>query len=101
MLNDPNMLSYFIELIGRSEHKPFECVGSIDEVKLAVSLAIRKIEEKAEELPLLFKEFKSLGMYSADDLDIRNSVCCGSWNDENLLPQEFCTILKKEMERLL
>ena len=35
MLNDESFTDYFTELIGRSEHKPFECVGSIDEVNLA------------------------------------------------------------------
>lgn len=101
MLDAPDMLAYFIELIGQSDHKPFECVGSIDEVKLAVSLAIRNIEENGGELPLLFAEFKARGLYEADTLDNKNAVCCGSWNEENLLPTEFREILKKEMERLL
>lgn len=101
MLNDPDMLSYFIELVGKSDHKPFECVGSIDEVRLAISLAIRNIEEKGGELPLLFTEFKALGLYEADALEKKNAAYCGLWNNENLLPTEFRAILKKEMERLL
>lgn len=101
MLNNENMLDYFIELIGLSEHKPFECVGSIDEVRLAVSLAIRKIEENGNELPLLFTEFKKRGLYTPETIDDRNNSCCCSWNDENLLTEQFREILKKEMERLL
>lgn len=101
MLNNEDMLDYFIELIGLSEHKPFECVGSIDEVRLAVSLAIRKIEENGDELPLLFTEFKKRGLYIPEILDDRNNICCCSWNDENLLTEQFREILKKEMERLL
>ena len=101
MLCDENMKEYFIELIGQSEHKPFECVGSIDEVNLAVSLAIRRMESEGRELPLLFKEYKSRGLYRPENIDELNSVCCGSFNEENLLPDEFRTILTKEMERLL
>lgn len=101
MLNDSNMLEYFIELIGQSEHKPFECVGSIDEVNLAVSLAIRKLEANGEALPLLFREYKDRGLYCPETIDYLNKECCGSFNEQNLLPDEFKTILRKEMENLL
>ena len=98
MLNDAAMLNYFTELIGQSKHKPFECVGSIDEVNIAVSLAIRRMESKGEELPLLFKKYKERGLYTHDRLDERNSAICSSFNSENLLPDEFREILIKEME---
>lgn len=101
MLSDADMKEYFIELIGQSEHKPFECVGSIDEVNLAVTLAIRRILSQGEELPLLFEEYRSRGLYHPENIDELNRECCGSFNEENLLPDEFRTILTKEMERLL
>lgn len=101
MLNDSAMLGYFTELIGKSEHKPFECVGSISEVNLAVSLAIRRLEQHDEELPFLFAEYMKTGLYAPDTLDSVNAEYCGSYNNENLLPESFGDILKKEMERLL
>ena len=101
MLSDPKMREYFIELIGQSEHKPFECVGSIDEVNLAVSLAIRRLEQEGEELPLLLADYKKRGLYHPEHIDMLNAECCGSFNEQNLLPDEFKTILTKEMERLL
>ncbi|MBQ6180071.1 MAG: hypothetical protein IJK31_00090 [Ruminococcus sp.] len=101
MLSDSNMKEYFIELIGQSEHKPFECVGSIDEVNLAVTLAIRRMLSQGEKLPLLFEEYCARGLYQPDNIDELNRECCGSFNEENLLPEEFRTILTKEMERLL
>lgn len=101
LLNDENMKEYFIELIGRSLHKPFECVGSIDEVNLAVSLAIEKYEANDVPLPLLFKEYKDRGLYHPETIGSINKKYCGSFNDENLLPEEFRSILIKEMERLL
>ncbi|OPZ17478.1 MAG: hypothetical protein BWZ04_02867 [Firmicutes bacterium ADurb.BinA205] len=101
LLNDENMKEYFIELIGQSLHKPFECVGSIDEVNLAVSLAIEKYEANDVPLPLLFREYKDRGLYHPETIDSINKRYCGSFNDENLLPEEFRSILTKEMERLL
>lgn len=101
LLNDQAMETYFIELIGQSEHKPFECVGSISEVNLAVSLAIRSTLESGGELPLLFRKYVDLGLYCPDTIDQRNSACCASYSERNLLPEQFKNILKKEMERLL
>lgn len=101
LLNDENMQEYFIELIGKSEHKPFECVGSIAEVDLAVSLAIEKIKKSGGELPLLFKIYEEMGLYQPETISQRNEAVCGGFSSSNLLPPEFEAILKKEMERLL
>ena len=101
LLNDSDMMDYFIELIGQSVHKPFECVGSIDEVNLAVSLAIEKYEANDVPLPLLFEEYKNRGLYHPEETDRINSEYCHGFNNDNLLPDTFKQILLKEMERLL
>lgn len=101
MLGDEKMTDYFFELAGQSEHKPFECVGSIDEVNLAVTLAIRRYESGGEELPLLMQKYKDAGLYRPGTVDAINEAYCGRYSETNLLPAEFETILKKEMERLL
>jgi len=101
MLGDEKMTDYFFELAGQSEHKPFECVGSIDEVNLAVTLAIRSAESKGEELPLLLKKYKDAGLYHPETVDAINASYCGRYSETNLLPPEFVKILKREMERLL
>lgn len=101
MLDDPAMEEYFIELIGKSEHKPFECVGSIDEVNLAVSLAIGRMLGEGEELPLLFKKYLELGLYCSEAVGEKNAAYCRKYSENNLLPDEFETILRNEMERLL
>lgn len=101
LLNDTAMEEYFVELIGKSEHKPFECVGSIDEVNLAVSLAIRKYLDENQELPFLFAKYVDMGLYSPDTIDSRNEKICKGFSENNLLPDDFKNILTKEMERLL
>lgn len=100
MLNDPAMTEYFTELIGQSEHKPFECVGSVSEVNLAVSLTINRLMKKGTELPLLFDKYVELGLYHAEGLEKLRENCCRYYNEQNLLPEKFEKILKKEMERL-
>lgn len=98
LLNDESMTEYFTELIGQSEHKPFECVGSVDEVNLAVSLAIRK--RNPEKLPLLFKNYVEQGLYNPENLDEKYNKYCRYFSNENLLPESFRKILLNEMERI-
>ena len=76
-------------------------MGSIDEVNLAVTLAIKKYEANAMPLPLLFREYKERELYHPESIDAINASYCSRYSKENLLPEEFETILKKEMERLL
>jgi len=101
LLEQPNMLDYFKELTGNSKHKPFECVGSVDEVNLAVSLALRRMENTGEKLPLLFRWYKESGLYIPNTIDERLYVRLNSYDNQNLLPVKFEKILKQEMERLL
>ncbi|MDE5583894.1 MAG: hypothetical protein K2J08_09335 [Ruminococcus sp.] len=101
LLNDVSMSKYFAELTGNSEHKPFECVGSIDEVNLAVSLAIRNIENIGGEIPLLFKEYIKSGFYHPENLTAKNAEYCKYFDKNNLLPEDFKSILLNEMERIL
>ena len=42
MLDDPEMRQFFDELTGHAETKPFECVGTIDEVNTALSMAVER-----------------------------------------------------------
>ena len=42
MYQRKDLLETFIELLGYSENKPFECVGTFEEVRLAVEETIKK-----------------------------------------------------------
>ena len=42
MLDDPEMLQFFNQLTGHAETKPFECVGTVDEVNIALSMAVKR-----------------------------------------------------------
>ena len=48
----------FKSLIGENESKPFECVGSIEEVKYALNEIIGKLTEQQEKLPFLLEYYK-------------------------------------------
>lgn len=54
MLDDSGMQTFFNELTGLSETKPFECVGTIDEVNTALALTEMRFYRDKEK-PLLLK----------------------------------------------
>ena len=90
MLDNKDLLNTFIELIGYSETKPFECVGTYSEVRYACSLVINK----EDNLPYLLQYYKD--NYSLElDRDYIHE-----FNNENNIPDEFISIVKKELERV-
>lgn len=58
------MTGYFEQLIGLHETKPFECVGSVDEINYAMCLAIRRREAAGESLPRLLAYYKTTSAYA-------------------------------------
>lgn len=84
------LLNIFIELLGYSQTKPFECIGTYNEVRLAVSLAIKKYDKK---LPYLLK------YYQANyPLELDKSILT-SYNNKNNLTNEFVEIIKGELKK--
>lgn len=56
MLDDPSLRLYFDQLTGRQSTKPFECVGTIDEVNTALAMTIERYYSNCQ-LPYLLKNY--------------------------------------------
>ncbi|MBQ6840730.1 MAG: hypothetical protein IJO63_01255 [Bacilli bacterium] len=80
-----DLLETFIELTGNSVHKPFECVGTYEEVNYAIS---RKIEKYNGKLPYL------LEYYQKHFEIVPENGLLKSFNTENNLPVEFIEIVR-------
>lgn len=94
MLEDPSMLEDFRKLTGLAEEKPFECVGSRDEVNAAVCLTIEQMEQAGAPLPALFRWYRSQPVYASayphrHDYD-------AFYDRNHLLPPAFLNILSEE-----
>lgn len=61
MLDDYSLKGIFDQLIGNDLLKPFECIGTIDEVNIALIVGIKKIP--GNDFPLLLKYYKSTPLY--------------------------------------
>lgn len=64
LFSDTNLIGYLDELTGFSRVKPFECVGTLDEVNAALTFTAQRDEYK--DLPLLVHYLKNPGTYSVD-----------------------------------
>ncbi len=79
MFERKDMLDTFIDLTGYGKLKPFECVGTFEEVRYAISLTIKNIGDS--KMPYLLDYYKK--HYKLEYGDIENR-----WNSNNNLNEE-------------
>ena len=89
-----SLLDTFKELTGNADTKPFECVGTIREVRYAISLVIKKLEEENKELPYLLKYYQD--NYDSNFVSMKLEE---EFNFEHNLDEDFLKILKGELEK--
>lgn len=92
LFDKPNLLTTFIQLTGNGKTKPFDCVGTFEEVNFAISKTIKNIENSNLELPYLLNYYKENYSLVDTNIDITKR-----YNDENNLTIEQNDILKKEV----
>ena len=92
MFENKELLQTFIELIGKGETKPFDCVGTFEEVNFAISKTINILESKNEKLPYLLDYYKE----NYQLVDTSNDIT-KLFNEENNLNDEQKERLRKEV----
>ncbi len=92
MFEKTNLLKIFLELTGNGETKPFDCVGTFEEVNFAISKTIENIEKEKGDLPYLLKYYKD----NYKLVDTSNDIT-KLYNEENNLNEEQNSILRKEV----
>ena len=92
MFEKQELLTTFIELTGHGDTKPFDCVGTFEEVNYAISKTIQNIESSGNDLPYLLEYYKN-----HFDLIKLNNDLTKKYNNENNLNEEQNNILRKEV----
>jgi len=89
------------ELSGVEKHKPFECVGTIEESQLAVALSIEKYQKMERPIPPILLEVAEKANLKENEIisDLRKQLN-QQWNDNNFLPSEHEQLLKKALSSL-
>lgn len=90
LYENKTLLKTFIELCGYGETKPFECVGTYEEVNFAISKTIKKLENENVKLPCLLEYYKKNYKLADTSIDLSKR-----YNEENNLNKKFDNILRK------
>ena len=96
MLDNIALKEIFDGLVYENINKPFECVGTKDEVNLCLNMIIRKHYEGNKTLPALLKEYKLL---NDDAYNILLDKIANSWNEENNVIYEHEELIRRCLER--
>ena len=86
LLNNKELLIDFRKLIGLIPEKPFECVGSINEVNASIQYTIKHYKGK---LPILLQYY--VDNYKGEEYNLDDII--NNFNDNNAIPKIFKGIL--------
>lgn len=93
LYEDESLWSTLQELAGKAKVKPFDCVGTFEEVNVALAMTIRNLRETSQQLPRLLEQYeKAYGLVPEEDLTER-------YNHENALNAEQEKLLREAVLR--
>lgn len=94
MLDDEDLLYYFEQLIGIEKVKPFECIGTVSEVNIAINLIIKK--HKDQKLPHLLRYYKSLNLFeNYSNFDFKSEF--NKIDNKHFLTGELLKLIEDEL----
>jgi len=94
LLKDESLKDVFLDLIEESRVKPFECVGTRLELKVALNMALKMYSE--DSLPPLLRYFKTSILFNTSELNKEEKKLTSSFGENNL-PSEFKKLLKSNL----
>lgn len=94
MLEDETMKETLCQLVGIREEKPFECVGSRDEVNTAIVMTIDQMERRGKALPALLAYYRTTDLYPI--YQAAGNRYASYFDEENLLPLQLEQLVKEQ-----
>ncbi|MFV0380533.1 MAG: hypothetical protein ACK5KQ_06900 [Anaerorhabdus sp.] len=94
LLDNENLIDTMKQLCGESTDKPFECVGTREEVQVAIYMAIKKRKETDSHLPLILEKALTWKIFKSD-IDVNKYR--DEFNDDNLIEKNYIDLLKKKV----
>ena len=87
LLDDEELLPTLKDLLGETNIKPFECIGTVKEVKEAMSLISKN------------NTTSKLVKYYLDNYDVVEPQSLKEFNNENNIPSEYLNLVRKELDK--
>ncbi len=95
MLENEALLPIYKQLIGVTPEKPFECVGSRDEVNTAAVCTIAQLEKVGKPLPALLRYYKATPLF--EQYTAAPHVYETYFEEQHLLPSDFEKLLRDKL----
>ncbi|MFO7997562.1 MAG: hypothetical protein R6U86_01125 [Bacteroidales bacterium] len=99
LFNHAGLVSILDQLTGLAETKPFDCVGTTEEVNVALSYLVHKKEQEGSALPPLLEHYRKSGAHLPDAI-LRLKTHLASWSPGHHLQPPFLGVLREEVENL-
>ena len=93
LLNDPHLEPIFNELIGKTAIKPFECVGTPEEINATLYKLSKKLNES--EYPFLLKRFLEYNYHDQNDFD----KLMRQFDSDHFIPDHLVGLLKQSVDK--
>lgn len=95
MLDNYELKEIFEGLVYPDYNKPFECVGTKEEVNLCLNTILKKYSSQNKELPCLLKNYTKI---SEEEYTVLLNKISNSWNEENNVIYEYKKLVKEYLE---
>ena len=93
LFDDENLIEIFEQLTGNTKEKPFECIGTIDEVNVAVRAFIESSDK--ENLPKLLQHYKTHLLNEMQTFPDKEKLL-NNFEKEHFLTEEFEVLLRNK-----
>ena len=90
LFDDNTLKPIFNELTGKSEVKPFECVGTPDEIKAALRFTLKNSDRS--KIPALLLDFQNSG--TPDNIDSNFKALLLQFDEKHFIPNHLTPLLK-------
>ena len=98
ILEDESLIPILDGLCGLTPEKPFECVGSREEISTAMMLGIGVREREGKNVPALLGYFEKTPLF--EKTKAQGNRYFDYYQEQNLLPPAFAARMKEETEKL-
>ena len=101
LLENSSIQQHIRELVGLTDHKPFECVGTQEESMNALLLVALQYKKNTGSVPpVIEKLIDELHVHiPADESDLLTKIL-SVWNNENYIPEEYIPLIKGQLQKI-
>ncbi|MFH0852347.1 MAG: hypothetical protein V1845_01985 [bacterium] len=92
-----NSIPVIQELIGINCHKPFECVGTVEETLVGFYLGIKKVQSSENKLPSVLRYVKQDVLPKYPNIEKTAGKMLSAWSDQHNLPQRYAELLRNRV----